>query len=404
MRAAVLTSLLLLSGCNDRTVPPPAAAGVSSSPGNADSEWFTDRAKETGLDFVHVNGMSGRFYHARNHGARRRPVRLRQRRRSRRVPRSGTDARGQETRQAQDVAAVPLRGPAVPERSGRSRRRHADAAVHRRHRRERHRRARLRHGRRGGRHRQRRLRRSVPHELRRANQLFRNNCDGTFTDVSQTERHGRPGLERVGGVRGLRPRRLARSLRRASTCDYSSTATRRCFSAVGRARLLHAADAMRRCRTACTATSTTARSPTSAPGPASPREFGPALGVATADFNGDGWMDIYVANDGQDNQLWINQRDGTFKNTALLSGVALTGGRQGRGEHGRRRRRLRQRRRRRPVHDRTDGRRRQPLRQRRDRDVRRPQHALGPRPRHARRTPDSARPGSTSTTTAGWTS
>jgi hypothetical protein len=52
-------------------------------------------------------------------------------------------------------------------------------------------------------------------------------------------------------------------------------------------------------------------------------EFGPALGVSTADFNGDGWIDIYVANDGQPNQLWINQRNGTFKNTALLAGAAL---------------------------------------------------------------------------------
>ena len=54
------------------------------------------------------------------------------------------------------------------------------------------------------------------------------------------------------------------------------------------------------------------------------REFGPALGVSTADFNGDGWPDIYVANDGQPNQLWINQHDGTFKNTGLLSGTALS--------------------------------------------------------------------------------
>jgi hypothetical protein len=52
--------------------------------------------------------------------------------------------------------------------------------------------------------------------------------------------------------------------------------------------------------------------------------FGPALGVATADYNGDGWMDIYVANDGTENQLWINQRDGTFHDTALLAGVALS--------------------------------------------------------------------------------
>jgi hypothetical protein len=53
------------------------------------------------------------------------------------------------------------------------------------------------------------------------------------------------------------------------------------------------------------------------------REFGPALGVSTADFDGDGWIDIYVANDGRENQLWINRHDGTFENRALLSGVAL---------------------------------------------------------------------------------
>ena len=45
--------------------------------------------------------------------------------------------------------------------------------------------------------------------------------------------------------------------------------------------------------------------------------FGPALGVSTADFDGDGWMDIYVGNDGMANQLWINQRNGTLKDAAL---------------------------------------------------------------------------------------
>ena len=54
------------------------------------------------------------------------------------------------------------------------------------------------------------------------------------------------------------------------------------------------------------------------------REFGPALGVSAADYNGDGWIDLYVANDSEPNQLWINQRNGTFKNTALLAGVALS--------------------------------------------------------------------------------
>ena len=52
-------------------------------------------------------------------------------------------------------------------------------------------------------------------------------------------------------------------------------------------------------------------------------QFGPALGVSTADFNGDGWIDVYVANDREENQLWINRQNGTFENLGLLSGTAL---------------------------------------------------------------------------------
>jgi len=53
------------------------------------------------------------------------------------------------------------------------------------------------------------------------------------------------------------------------------------------------------------------------------REFNGALGVVTADFNADGWLDIYVANDQRANDLWINRRNGTFKNEALLAGCAF---------------------------------------------------------------------------------
>lgn len=53
------------------------------------------------------------------------------------------------------------------------------------------------------------------------------------------------------------------------------------------------------------------------------KEFGHGLGVVTTDFNGDNWIDIYVANDGDQNQLWINQKNGTFVNDALLAGAAV---------------------------------------------------------------------------------
>jgi len=53
------------------------------------------------------------------------------------------------------------------------------------------------------------------------------------------------------------------------------------------------------------------------------KEFGHGLGIVTADFNNDGWIDIYVANDGDQNQLWANQKNGTFVNDALLAGAAV---------------------------------------------------------------------------------
>ncbi len=47
------------------------------------------------------------------------------------------------------------------------------------------------------------------------------------------------------------------------------------------------------------------------------------LGVVALDVNNDGWLDIFVANDGQPNQLWINNKGKSFTDDALFAGTAL---------------------------------------------------------------------------------
>lgn len=50
--------------------------------------------------------------------------------------------------------------------------------------------------------------------------------------------------------------------------------------------------------------------------------LGKGMGISVADFNGDGLMDIFVANDTEPNFLFINQGNGTFKESGLIYGVA----------------------------------------------------------------------------------
>ncbi len=51
--------------------------------------------------------------------------------------------------------------------------------------------------------------------------------------------------------------------------------------------------------------------------------YGNGLGVVSADFNGDGKLDFFVANDRTEDQLWMNQGDGTFKDEARVIGCAV---------------------------------------------------------------------------------
>jgi len=49
-----------------------------------------------------------------------------------------------------------------------------------------------------------------------------------------------------------------------------------------------------------------------------------SLGVALIDYDQDGWPDIFVANDTQPNKLYRNLRNGRFRDVALEAGVALS--------------------------------------------------------------------------------
>jgi hypothetical protein len=51
---------------------------------------------------------------------------------------------------------------------------------------------------------------------------------------------------------------------------------------------------------------------------------GRALGVAFADYDGDGFTDIFVANDGMQQYLYHNNGNGTFSEVALEAGTALS--------------------------------------------------------------------------------
>ncbi|MGB6391648.1 MAG: CRTAC1 family protein [Candidatus Acidiferrales bacterium] len=51
---------------------------------------------------------------------------------------------------------------------------------------------------------------------------------------------------------------------------------------------------------------------------------GNGLGIVTFDYDNDGWQDIFVANDSMPNFLFHNNRDGTFTEVGYLAGVAVS--------------------------------------------------------------------------------
>jgi hypothetical protein len=68
--------------------------------------------------------------------------------------------------------------------------------------------------------------------------------------------------------------------------------------------------------------------------PATGRPMAKSLAVAPIDLDGDGWMDLIVANDTTPNFVFHNRGDGTFEEIGLKAGMALASGGEARGAMG----------------------------------------------------------------------
>jgi hypothetical protein len=155
-------------------------------------------------------------------------------------------------------------------------------------------------------------------------QLFRNDCDGTFTDVSARSRAEDRGwsvsasfvdYDRDGWL----------DLFVGNYVYYSVEGDKPCLHPVGSLRDYCPPSVYRRQPSHLYHNNRdgTFTDVTAAAGMG--REFGPALGVSTADFNNDGWMDVYVANDSVESFLWMSEKqtDGSrrFREKAEFLGV-----------------------------------------------------------------------------------
>ena len=156
-----------------------------------------------------------------------------------------------------------------------------------------------------------------------ANQLWRNNGDGTFSDVTQQSGVGDAAWS-TGAAFFDFDRNGWLDLYVVNYVDYTIATHHRCETDAGLAdycgpKTRHPVpDKLYKNR-----------------GDGSFEEVSVAAGIATSaarglgvvvgDFDADGWDDLYVANDADPNQLWINQGDGSFVDEALLAGCAVNG-------------------------------------------------------------------------------
>jgi enediyne biosynthesis protein E4 len=325
-----LAALVVLSGCRGTGPGSLSGSGQASSatdrsvgPESGGSDWFVDRAKAAGLDFSYFNGMSGQFYFPEMLGggvglldydndgdldvyfAQGQMLGAGKTTDQATIPPHSMPLRGRLYRN--DLTIQPdgtrvLHFTDVTEQSGINARDYGmgvatgdfnnDGCV------------------------------DLYLTNFGPNRLYRNNCDGTFTDVTPSSGMNDPGWS-VSAAFVDYDRDGWLDLYVGHYVQYKLEADKRCTGLTGRrdyctpAVYTAGTDRLYHNEHNGTFVDVTAKALPGGP-------FGPALGVSTADFNGDGWPDIYVANDGKENLLWINQRDGTFKNMGLLSGAALS--------------------------------------------------------------------------------
>ena len=271
------------------------------------SEWFVDRAEETGLSFVHTNGMTGRFYLHEVIGP---GVALLDYDNDGDLdlyavqgavsPKPGTGDGGRLFRN--ELSGGVLRFADVSASSGIVARGYGMGAA-------------------AGDYNNDGCTDLYLTNFG-TNQLYRNNCNGTFTDATTESGTADPGwsvssafvdVDRDGWLDLFVGHYVRYAVASNTPCYSLSGQLDFCMPHVYPPEPSHL---FRNNRDG------TFSDVTASAGMA--RDAGPALGVVSADFNQDAWIDIYVANDGAANNLWINQRNGTFRNTALLAGAALS--------------------------------------------------------------------------------